>query len=114
MSDVTVNMDHMYTASVELNMNVSDTSAVFVKAGHTEFELEASGTGLDNAQSFDLDGTVVAIGTKSITDGGIIFKSEMGMKEYDGFKLVGVGTDDGTVTGDVDVAYGSFSVGMKF
>ena len=36
------------------------------------------------------------------------------MKEYDGFKLVGVGTDDGTVTGDVDVAYGSFSVGMKF
>ena len=35
-------------------------------------------------------------------------------KEYDNFKLTGVGTGDGTVEADVDVAYGTFAIGMKF
>ncbi len=112
--DVTVNMDHMYSISVELGMNVTDSSAVYAKFGHSEFELEASGTGLDNAQSFDLDGQVYAIGTKTMMDNGVFWKSEMGMKDYDSFKLVGVGTGDGTVTADVDVAYGSMAIGMTF
>ncbi len=112
--DVTVNMDHMYTISVELGMNVTDSSQVYAKFGHSEFELEASGTGLDNAQSFDLDGQVYAIGTKTMMDNGVFWKSEMGMKDYDTFKLVGVGTGDGTVTADVDVAYGSMAIGMTF
>ena len=112
--DVTVNMDHMYSVSLELNANVTDASAVYAKVGYSEFELEASGTGLDSAQAFDLDGQVYALGTKTYMDNGMFFKSEMGMKEYDNFKLVGVGTGDGTVEADVDVAYGSFAIGMKF
>ena len=112
--DVTVKMDHMYTISIELNANVSDSSAVYAKFGHSEFELEASGSGLDNAQSFDLDGEVYAIGTKTLMDNGVYFKSEMGMKDYDDFKLIGVGTGDGTVTATTEVAYGSFAIGMKF
>ncbi len=112
--DVDVNMDHMYTISVELNAMVTDNSAVYAKFGQSEFELEASGTGLDNAQAFDLSGDVYAIGTKTMMDNGVFFKSEMGMKDYDTFKLVGVGTGDGTVSADVDVAYGSMAVGMTF
>ena len=75
--DVDVNMDHMYTISIELNANVTDNSAVYAKFGHSEFELEASGSGLDNAQSFDLDGEVYAIGTKTLMDNGVYFKSEI-------------------------------------
>ena len=112
--DVTVNMDHMYTVSLEFNANVTDASAVFAKVGYSEFELEASGSGLDKAQAFDLDGQVYAIGTKTYMDNGVFFKSEAGMKEYDNFKLTGVGTGDGTVEADVEVAYGTFAIGMKF
>ena len=112
--DVTVSMDHMYSVAIELNANVTDTSAVYAKFGTSEFELEASGTGLDNAQSFDISGEVYAIGTKTIMDSGMYFKSEMGLKDYDSITLVGVGTGDGTVSASTEVAYGAMSIGFKF
>ena len=112
--DVTVKLEGSYVAALELGANVTDTTAAYVKVGYTEFELTATGTGIDNDQAFDLDGIVYGLGTKTIMDGGMFIKSEMGLKEYDGFKLVGVGTGDGTVEADVDMAYGSLTLGFKF
>jgi hypothetical protein len=113
--DVTVSMSDMYSYSIEPSFSVTSSSAVYLKAGVSEFSLKASGTGLDATQTFDLQGETFALGTKTITDGGMYFKTEVGLTSYDGFTLVGVGTNDGTaVIADIETAYGKIMVGKKF
>ena len=114
-NDVTVDMSDMLTASIEPSFSVTDSSALFVKAGYTEFSVTAKGTGLDATQSFDLSGESFGVGTKTITANGIYIKTEIGIATYDGFKLINVGTDDGTATvSDIETAYGTIMIGKKF
>ena len=113
--DVTVTLSDMNTLSLEPSFSVTSSSAVYLKAGISEFTIKASGTGLDAAQTFDLQGEVFALGTKTITDSGMYVKTEVGLTTYDGFTLVGVGTNDGTAKiADVETAYGKIMVGKKF
>ena len=112
--DVTVTLEDIMAFSIEPSFSMSDNTAFFLKAGVSEFSLNASGTGLDAAQSKDLSGETVAMGTKTITDSGIYMKTEVGMTSWDSFTLVNVGTQDGTVQADVDAAYGKIMIGKKF
>jgi opacity protein-like surface antigen len=113
-NDVTVNMENIITVAVEPSFSTGDNSAVYLKLGYSEFELDASGAGLDAAQSFTLEGMTVGIGTKTIHDSGMFIKTEAGITEYDSFKLINVGDDDGTVQADPTIAYGKVTVGFKF
>tara|TARA_B110001452_G_scaffold135651_1_gene112726 strand:+ start:689 stop:1351 length:663 start_codon:yes stop_codon:yes gene_type:complete len=114
-NDVTLTFDDIVEVSIEPSFSVSDNSAFYVKAGYSEFSVDAKGTGLDATQSFDITGESIGMGTKTITDGGIYIKTEVGMTNYDGFTLVNVGTDDGTATiNDIQTAYGKIMIGKKF
>lgn len=114
-NDVTVTFDDIMEIAIEPSFTVTSNSAFFIKAGYSEFSADAKGTGLDAAQAFDITGTTIAMGTKTITDGGIFIKSEVGMTTYDGFTLKNVGTDDGTaVINDIETAYGKIVIGKKF
>ena len=112
--DVKVTIKDINEFSIEPSISLSDNTAVFIKASHSEFSISASGTGLDKSQSFDLSGETFALGTKTITDSGFFAKTEAGITSWDSFKLIGVGTSDGTVTADVDSVYGRFTIGRKF
>ena len=113
--DVKVVFDDMIEVSIEPSFSLTDNSAFFVKAGISEFSVDVSGTGVDAAQSFDVSGSSVGVGTKTITDSGEYIKTEVGMSTYDGFTVKNVGTNDGTskVSG-IDTAYGKILIGRKF
>jgi hypothetical protein len=113
--DVTVTMSDMIEVNLEPSFAVTSNSAIFLSVGRSEFELKASGTGLDATQKFDLTGDSFGMGTKTITDGGLYIKTEVGMTDYDGFTLAGVGTNDGTaVISGIETAYGAITIGKKF
>ena len=80
-----------------------------------EFTITAKGTGLDNNQTFDITGDSFGLGTKTITANGVYIKTEVGMTTYDGFTLIGVGTNDGTSkVADIQTAYGKITIAKKF
>jgi len=114
-NDVTLTFNDISEISIEPSFSVSDNSAFFVKAGYSEFSVDAKGTGIDAAQSFDVTGESLGLGTKTLTDGGVYIKTEVGMTTYDGFTLINVGTDDGTAKiNDIETAYGKITIAKQF
>ena len=114
-NDVTLTFNDVSEISIEPSFSITDNSAIYVKAGYSEFSVDAKGTGLDTKQSFDVSGDSIGFGSKTITDGGIYIKTEVGMTTYDGFTLKNVGTDDGTAKiNDIETAYGRIMIGKKF
>ena len=113
--DITLSFDDITEVSIEPSISITDNSAFFVKAGYSEFTITAKGTGLDNNQTFDITGDSFGLGTKTITANGVYIKTEVGMTTYDGFTLIGVGTNDGTSkVADIQTAYGKITIAKKF
>jgi len=113
-NDVTINLEDIMSVSLEPSFSTSENSAIYLKIGYSEFDLAASGAGLDANQSFTLEGTTIGFGSKTLHDSGLYVKTEAGVTEYDSFKLINVGDDDGTVNADPTFAYGKVSVGFQF
>ena len=113
--DVTVTFDDMTEVSIEPSFSITDNSAFYVKAGMSEFTVSVTGSGVDAAQNFDVAGSSVGLGTKTVTDGGFYVKTEVGLTSYDGFTVINVGTNDGTskISG-IETAYGKVLIGRKF
>jgi len=113
--DITLTFNDISEISIEPSFSISDNSAFYVKAGYSEFSVDAKGTGIDAAQSFDVSGESVGLGTKTLTDSGIYIKTEVGMTTYDGFTLINVGTNDGTAkVNDIETAYGKITIAKQF
>jgi len=106
---------------IEPSFNVTENSAFFIKVGHAESEVTASGTHI-TGKTYDFDGTTFAVGTKTISDNGMFFKTEAGITDYSDITLTGVsevladGTETltATVKADIEVAYGQVTIGYKF
>jgi len=95
------------------SISIFDNSAVYFKFGQTTADLKAIGdvTGAPN----NIDGDMWGIGTTSIANNGLFFKTEAGAIQYDQFKITGIGGDtDRVVEGDPLVGYGHVSIGYKF
>jgi hypothetical protein len=109
------------TIFIEPSFNVTENSAFFLKLGHSESNLDATGTAVTNA-SYSFSGTTIALGTKTISDNGMFFKTEAGMTDYDSITITGVqerisessDTLTATVKADVEAAYGQMTIGFKF
>ena len=113
-SDVSMEITDSYTYYIAPTIVLSETSAVYFKAGIAESETTIVG---DVTKPADLDGEVYAFGTRTQLDNGIYIRAEAGMIEYDKLSVTGLGTTvptTTTVTADPVIAYGGFSVGMKF
>ena len=115
---VTVDIEDMLGVFIEPSFNVTENSAVFIKAAYAEAKFNASGNDLSAKSVGDLEGTTVAIGSKIITDSNLLIKFEAGFTEYDGIKIKNISDDAGTntATADVDIeaAYGMMTLGYKF
>jgi hypothetical protein len=107
---------------IEPSFNITENSAFFIKVAASESELAATGTDVTN-RTYDFDGTTVALGTKTISDNGMFFKTEAGITDYDSITIKNIkeqtnagGTDTFTssVKADIEVAYGQVSIGYKF
>jgi len=92
---------------------------VYFKFGQVQADLKIIGdaTGAPN----NIDGDMWGIGTTSIANNGLFFKTEAGAIQYDQFTIAGIGgTGDSdapltsTVEGNPLVGYGHVSIGYKF
>jgi len=112
-SDVSIhasNPDWWYIAP---SISIFDNSAVYFKFGQARADLKAIGdvTGSPN----DIDGDMYGIGTTSIADNGLFFKTEAGAVQYDQFKISGIGGNTNRIVeGNPLVGYGHVSIGYKF
>jgi len=95
------------------SISIFDNSAVYFKFGQIQTDLKAIGdvTGSPN----NIDGDMWGIGTTSIANNGLFFKTEAGAIQYDQFKITGIGgSADAIVEGNPLVGYGHVSIGYKF
>jgi len=95
------------------SISIFDNSAIYFKFGEVQADLKAIGdvTGSPN----NIDGDMWGIGTTSIANNGLFFKTEAGAIQYDQFKLTGIGGNTTSkVEGNPLVGYGHVSIGYKF
>ena len=113
-ADVSIELEDVWSVSISPGYAVSESSAIYVKLGYAEAGLVVVG---DVTKLDSMDGTQVAIGTKSLLPSGMFIQTEAGMVDYDSIKLTGLGNyidTTNTATADPTVAYGSLTIGYKF
>jgi len=116
-ADVTLKLKDHTTLYLMPTFVVSDSSALYLKIGTAEADLSVTGnvTGKPN----DLEGTMWAVGTKTVL-GSFFINTEAGVTDYDKITLTGIGTassgtdGDGTMTADPTAAHGSITIGVQF
>ena len=112
-----------YTIYIAPTYAVSKDSAIYAKVGYAKADVDATATG--NAtlskQPGDLEGVVIAIGSKTMLTPNLYIGVEASYTDYDtvtGTTAVGAeagGTTGGkTVNADVKVAQGLVTIGYKF
>ena len=68
-----------------------------------------------DAAPIDIDGDMWGVGTTSIANNGLFFKTEAGAVQYDQFRITGVGgSANAVVEGNPLVGYGHLAIGYKF
>ena len=121
-NNVKLSSTDIVSVFIEPSFNVTENSAFFIKFAHSESELAASGTDVTD-RVYDFKGTTLAVGTKTISDNGMFWKTEAGITDYDSINILNIkeqtnagGTDTFTssVKADIEVAYGQMTVGYKF
>ena len=112
-SDVTVHASSPSWYYIAPSISVFDNSAVYFKIGRAEANLKAIGDVTGTLSG--IDGDLWGIGTTTIADNGLFFKTEAGAIQYDQFKIIGIGGDaSDIVEGNPLVGYGHVSIGYKF
>ena len=117
-ADIKVEASDFYTVYIQPSISVTDSSAIFIKAGYASADLAITGD-FTGTKSTKLEGSTISMGTKSIFPSGIYFQTEAGITEYDGIFVNDIGTSDtdgakGDVKADPSLAFGTVTIGMKF
>jgi len=112
-ADVTVHASNPSWYYIAPSVSIFDNSAVYFKIGRAKAGLEAIGdvTGAPN----NIKGDMWGIGTTSIANNGLFFKTEAGAIQYDEFKITGIaGSSAAIAEGNPLVGYGHIAIGYKF
>jgi hypothetical protein len=112
-ADVTLHASNPKWIYIAPSISIFDNSAVYFKYGQSNVDLKAIGdvTGAPN----DIDGDMWGVGTTSIANNGLFFKTEAGAIQYDQFRITGVGgSANAVVEGNPLVGYGHLAIGYKF
>ena len=119
-ADITIKAKDFLSYYIAPSISVSENSAVFVKYGSAEADLNVTGNYTGTAPN-ELKGETMAIGTKTMFPSGLFFSAEAGVTEYDKITVNDIGNADtggngvtGDATADPSIAYGAFTVGYKF
>jgi len=116
--NVNIKASDFYTYFIAPGISVTENSALYVKYGTSEADLQVTGT-FDGTASKDLSGETIALGLKTILPSGLFFSSEVGFTEYDGITVNDIGEaaedgEQGDAKGDPTIAFGTFAVGFRF
>ena len=112
-ADVELRAENFITGYVMAQYAVSDTSALYAKLGQASSGIKVIGdaTGKPN----DLQGSLIAVGSKSKIGERLFIATEAGMIEYDTITLTGIGGEAAdTLKGDPKLAYGTVTIGLQF
>jgi len=112
-ADVTLHASDPHWMYIAPSVSIFDNSAIYFKIGKASADLKAIGdvTGTPN----NIDGDMWGIGTTTIADNGLFFKTEAGAIQYEQFKITGIaGSSTAVVEGDPLVGYGHVAIGYKF
>jgi len=112
-ADVTLHASDNTWYYMAPSISIFDNSAIYVKLGQAQADLKAIGdvSGAPN----NIEGDMWGIGTTSIANNGLFFKTEAGAIQYDQFKITGIGGNSATIVeGNPLVGYGHVAIGYKF
>jgi hypothetical protein len=112
--DVTFSVRDFTTFYIAPTVSLSDTSSIYVKYGASEAQTKTEG---DYTDPGDLDGTTLAVGTKSTFASGLYLRSEAGYTSYDKLEGTGQGGSIPTTTSfsaEPTLAYGNITLGFQF
>jgi hypothetical protein len=112
-ADVSLQASDLTWYYIAPSISIFDNSAIYVKLGTVQADLKAIGdvSGSPN----NIEGDMWGIGTTSIANNGLFFKTEAGAIQYDQFKLTGIGGNSASIVeGNPLVGYGALSIGYKF
>ena len=119
-ADIVVKADNFETAYIAPSIAVSESSAIYIKLGSTQADLNVTGDYTGTA-STELSGDTVAFGTTTLFPSGAFIKAEAGLTTYDQIEVNDIGTADsdsagqkGDVVADPSIAYGGITIGYKF
>jgi len=127
-NDFQVRASNIRTWYIQPSVSLWDNSAVYVKYGNTDGQLDfydqERNEICDGDDSCGLSGKTYAVGTTTMAGNGLFIKTEAGAQQYDQIKVMGLrnaGDDDAndvsavsSVEGHPMVAYGSVTIGFKF
>lgn len=108
---VAIDIKNHWTAFIQPMVSITESSAVYIKLGHTEADLEI--TGDVTSPPDGVNGDTYALGTRSTTAGGLFMQVEAGAVDYEKFTITKSSTT-GTANADPLTAYGSLTIGFKF
>jgi hypothetical protein len=112
--DVEFEVKDFITYYIAPTVALSDTSAIYLKWGHSEANTATVGS---YTSPGDLTGNTYAIGTKSTFASGLYIRTEAGMTEYNAIEVKGTGNGVPTTTSakaEPTVAYGGVTLGFQF
>jgi hypothetical protein len=108
--DITVEVQDAFTIYIAPTIAFTDSASFYGKIGYAEADIATTG---DATGSGSMDGIVYALGSRTLTSGGLFIQTEAGIMEYDTISFTKTSTT-GTATADPSIAYGSVTVGIKF
>ena len=121
---VTFEVKDLITGYIAPTISLGETSSVYLKLGTVDAGLKIAG---NVTKLSGMDGTSLAIGSRTMMPGGLYIKTEAGVVDYDSLSVSGLtantetpGSNQSgistktTVTADPTVAYGKVSIGYKF
>ena len=114
-TDITVDVGDHITGYIQPTIAISETSALFVKAGISRIDISATGDVDTPSVPGSLAGNVIAMGSRTMFGNGAFIQFEGGIRTYDELKIFGGGSNqNGLITADPKIAYGAMTLGYKF
>ena len=117
-ADINIKADKFYTYYIQPSFMVSDNTAVFVKFGQSEADVQITGDFTGTATK-SMDGDTVSFGSKTVFGSGMYIQSEAGITEYSNISVTDVGSANengkkGSAKADPSIAFGTLTLGYKF
>ena len=111
--DITLDVGGVKTVSIMPMFSITDSSAVYIKAGLTHAALEWTGNVEDTSLNSSMRGEILAIGTRAVTDSGAFIQTEFGVNNFDSMN-VDIKNSTGSATANPENVYGAVSLGFRF
>ena len=110
--DVTLTIGDVITASIMPMFSITDTTALYIKAGITDADLSWTGDVYKDLNS-SMRGESYAVGSRTMYSGGAFLQTEFGYNDFDTLNIQKL-TGSGQAVANPETVYGAVSIGFRF